>query len=64
MDIKIEKTAINGLIVVTPEIFREDKFIEYGLPSHFVQLNHSVSVKGVLRGLHFQWNHFKFKRWV
>ncbi len=37
------------------EVFREDQFKELGLPSHFVQDNHSGSVKGVTRGLHFQW---------
>ena len=26
-----------------------------GLPARFVQLNHSRSVRGVVRGLHFQW---------
>ncbi len=37
------------------EVFREDQFKELGLPYHFVQDNHSGSVKGVTRGLHFQW---------
>jgi dTDP-4-dehydrorhamnose 3,5-epimerase len=27
-----------------------------GLPAEFVQLNHSRSAKGMLRGLHFQWS--------
>lgn len=38
------------------EAFREDEFKKYGLPTHFVQDNHSRSAKGVLRGLHFQWD--------
>lgn len=38
------------------EVFRADKFKELGLPYEFVQDNHSGSVRGVLRGLHFQWN--------
>jgi dTDP-4-dehydrorhamnose 3,5-epimerase len=37
------------------ETFREDKFKELGLPTRFVQDNHSRSIKGVVRGLHFQW---------
>src|SRR5262249_34262277 len=38
------------------ETFREDLFKALELPHHFVQDNHSRSVKGVLRGLHFQWD--------
>jgi len=37
------------------EIYRYDKFMEKGLPTQFVQDNHSKSTKGVIRGLHFQW---------
>jgi len=38
------------------ETYREDQFEALGLPHHFVQDNHSRSVKGVVRGLHFQWD--------
>jgi len=38
------------------ETFREDQFKAHGLPTYFVQDNHSRSVKGVVRGLHFQWD--------
>jgi dTDP-4-dehydrorhamnose 3,5-epimerase len=38
------------------EVFREDRFHEAGLPVRVVQANHSSSVRGVLRGLHFQWD--------
>jgi len=66
MQIKIEKTVIKDLIVVRPEVFedergfftevyRKDQFEQLGLPGNFVQLNHSASVKDVVRGLHFQW---------
>ncbi len=66
MKIRIESKHLNGLAVVVPEvfdddrgffaeIFRKDQFLELGLPGEFVQDNHSRSVKGVLRGLHFQW---------
>ncbi len=66
MQIKIEKTKIEGIYIVEPEVFqdargffsevfRADQFEKLGLPSNFVQLNHSGSVKNVVRGLHFQW---------
>lgn len=37
------------------ESYREDQFRDLGLPGIFVQDNHSYSKKGVVRGLHFQW---------
>jgi dTDP-4-dehydrorhamnose 3,5-epimerase len=37
------------------ETYREDQFAEMGLPTKYVQDNHSRSVKGTVRGLHFQW---------
>ena len=65
---KIEETGLRGLYVIKPqvredsrgffmEVFREDIFKENGLNiEKFVQQNHSRSVKGVVRGLHFQYN--------
>jgi dTDP-4-dehydrorhamnose 3,5-epimerase len=38
------------------ETYREDQFLELGLPGSFVQDNYSYSRKGVVRGLHFQWD--------
>lgn len=38
------------------EVFRADEFSAHGLPTGFVQANHSRSARGVLRGLHFQWD--------
>lgn len=66
MEFQVEQTSIRDLLVITPEIFqdergfftesyRKDKFFEFGLNVEFVQDNHSRSAKGVLRGLHFQW---------
>ena len=66
MDIKIEAKHLNDVVVLVPDVFqdsrgffmetfREDQFKALGLPTHFVQDNHSRSVKGVVRGLHFQW---------
>jgi dTDP-4-dehydrorhamnose 3,5-epimerase len=37
------------------EVYRKDQFEKLGLPGIFVQDNHSRSRKGVIRGLHFQW---------
>jgi dTDP-4-dehydrorhamnose 3,5-epimerase len=67
MNIKVESKHLNGIVVVIPEVFeddrgffaevfRKDQFEELGLPTEFVQDNHSRSIKGVLRGLHFQWD--------
>jgi dTDP-4-dehydrorhamnose 3,5-epimerase len=66
MEFKVEKTSIRDLLIITPEIFqdergfftetyRKDKFSEFGLNLEFVQDNHSKSAKNVVRGLHFQW---------
>jgi|SRR5579862_267469 len=38
------------------EVFRADQFQALGLPHEFLQDNHSGSRRGVLRGLHFQWD--------
>jgi len=65
MPFKFEKTFIDGLVVVQPRIFpdgrgffmetyKESDFYANGIKSSFVQDNHSMSSKGVLRGLHFQ----------
>lgn len=67
MSFRIESTHLNGVMVITPQVlgdsrgffmetFRADQFRELGLPVEFPQDNHSRSAKGVLRGLHFQWD--------
>jgi dTDP-4-dehydrorhamnose 3,5-epimerase len=67
MQIKIESRRLGDVVVVVPEVFqdsrgffsetfRADQFKSLGLPTHFVQDNHSSSAKGVVRGLHFQWD--------
>jgi dTDP-4-dehydrorhamnose 3,5-epimerase len=61
---KIE-TALPGVIILKPRVFRDargffaetyhaDKFTELGINEKFVQDNHSRSVRGTLRGLHYQ----------
>jgi dTDP-4-dehydrorhamnose 3,5-epimerase len=63
----VEPTAIDGVRLVRPRLFRDERgwftevlqaaaFAELGLPSQFVQVNQSRSAKGVVRGLHFQWD--------
>ena len=63
---KFTKTAIEGVIIVEPDVFGDHRgffmeswsqraFEQAGLHYDFVQDNHSRStVKGTLRGIHFQ----------
>ncbi|OYT16147.1 MAG: dTDP-4-dehydrorhamnose 3,5-epimerase [Bacteroidetes bacterium 4572_77] len=62
---EIIKTKIADLVIIKPSVFQDDrgyffesynkgKFIERGIDHNFVQDNESKSMKGVLRGLHFQ----------
>src|SRR5580692_5350517 len=66
MDIRLEVKHLGDIAVLVPDVFqdsrgffmetfREDQFKAMGLPYRFVQDNHSRSAKGVVRGLHFQW---------
>jgi dTDP-4-dehydrorhamnose 3,5-epimerase len=67
MEMQIESRHLGDVCVIVSqvfrdhrgfftEIFRADQFEALGLPIAFVQDNHSGSVRGVLRGLHFQWH--------
>jgi len=51
--IEIEHERLGDARGFFSETWRRDIFEEHGLPS-FVQENHSRSVRGVLRGLHYQ----------
>ena len=63
---KVTPTAISGCLILEPKVFADDRghFFESfnqrvfneqtGLDVAFVQDNQSKSVKGVLRGLHYQ----------
>jgi dTDP-4-dehydrorhamnose 3,5-epimerase len=66
MQIQVESKYLDDVVIVVPDIFqdsrgffsetfRADQFQALGLPTEFVQDNHSRSSKGVVRGLHFQW---------
>jgi dTDP-4-dehydrorhamnose 3,5-epimerase len=67
MQISIESRHLGDVVVIVPgvfqdsrgffsETFRADQFKDLNLPTEYVQDNHSQSVKGVVRGLHFQWD--------
>lgn len=66
--IKVTRCEIEGLCVIEPSVFGDARgyfmetynqrdMEEAGLNMVFVQDNQSMSVKGVLRGLHYQINH-------
>ena len=67
MQIRIESRHLDDVAVVASEVFedergffmevyRADQYKALGLPTEFVQDNHSRSKQGVVRGLHFQWD--------
>ena len=66
---KITKTEIDGLLIIEPDIFRDnrgyfyesfniDKYAKIGITDNFVQDNQSCSKKGTIRGLHYQVGEF------
>lgn len=61
----VRQTSLPGVLLLEPKIFRDERgfFTETfntrslagsGVPSEFVQDNHSRSARGVVRGLHYQ----------
>ena len=69
-ELLIKKTEIplSGVFVLEPRVFAdvrgfflesysERTMAEFGIREHFVQDNHSFSVRNVLRGLHYQIGH-------
>ena len=67
MGFKIESRHLGEIAVVVPDVypddrgffmetFRADEFKKLGLPHEFYQDNQSRSQKGVVRGLHFQFD--------
>jgi dTDP-4-dehydrorhamnose 3,5-epimerase len=63
--LKLVQTALADVVILEPKVFGDDRgffleaynestFQELGLPTRFMQDNHSGSRKGVLRGLHYQ----------
>jgi dTDP-4-dehydrorhamnose 3,5-epimerase len=62
---KVNKAPLDGVLIIEPGVFKDPrgifyevysakKYEEHGVPINFVQDNHSISEKGVLRGLHYQ----------
>lgn len=62
---EVIKTAIEGVVVIEPRLFKDERgyffesfsqreFDEKVVPINFVQDNESMSSYGVMRGLHFQ----------
>ena len=66
--ITVETCHIEGLKIITPTVYGDERgyfvetynhrdYVEAGIDFNFVQDNQSSSMRGVLRGLHFQINH-------
>ncbi len=62
---KISETTLPGVLLLEPKLFgdergwfmetyNEETFRAHGLPDRFAQDNHSYSIRGVVRGLHYQ----------
>src|SRR5271157_226105 len=62
---KILETPLSGALILQPKVFEDARgfflesynekvFADLGISEKFVQDNHSSSVRGVLRGLHYQ----------
>jgi dTDP-4-dehydrorhamnose 3,5-epimerase len=65
MTMRISPSTIPEVLLIEPDVYADDRgflvqsfsqkdFAELGLPTSFVLDNHSHSVSGVVRGLHFQ----------
>ncbi|MCW1299443.1 MAG: dTDP-4-dehydrorhamnose 3,5-epimerase [Candidatus Parvarchaeota archaeon] len=65
MPFEFKRLEIQSVTLITPKVFtdergffmetyQKDAFAKAGITGEFVQQNHSKSVKGVLRGLHYQ----------
>jgi dTDP-4-dehydrorhamnose 3,5-epimerase len=63
--VKVIPTEIPGVLIIEPKVFGDERgffletfnakrYADAGIPGPFVQDNYSRSVKGTLRGLHFQ----------
>ncbi len=66
---KISETGFEGLYIIQPKVYSDNRgyffesfkletFLMSGIPFNPVQDNESRSVKGVIRGLHYQLNPF------
>jgi len=62
---EFKKLSIQDVVLITPKLFEDERgffmetysskeFVDSGIKNLFIQDNHSKSIKGVLRGMHFQ----------
>ena len=69
---KVTPTSHPDVLLIEPDVFEDprgffmetyhvEKYAAAGLPTEYLQDNHSHSVRGVLRGLHYQLQHPKGK---
>lgn len=72
MAFAFHKTSIEGLILIEPHVFEDERgyfikdfeknvFVANGLPDFVIESNESKSKKGTIRGLHFQQKHSQGK---
>lgn len=65
MPFEVLETFLDNVKIITPNVFpdnrgvffesfKESDYCSMGITEHFVQENHSISNKHVIRGLHFQ----------
>ncbi len=65
---KVVEAALAGVLIFEPRVFEDDRgfffesfhkadYKKAGIKKDFVQDNHSSSIKGTLRGLHYQLNY-------
>ena len=65
MGFTFEKTDLPDVLLISSRVFKDDRgyffetykksdFVANGIADEFVQENRSLSIKGVLRGLHYQ----------
>ena len=65
MPFQFQTLDVAGAVLITPRVFPDERgffmdtykrseFVAAGICEEFVQENHSVSAKGVVRGLHYQ----------
>jgi len=68
MTMNVFRTSLEGVLLIEPRIFGDNrgfflesyhqkKYEEAGIHQTFIQDNHSHSVRGTLRGLHYQLRH-------
>lgn len=63
--LSVQETPLSGMLILEPRVFKdargyflecynERNMAEAGIEEHFLQDNHSYSVRNVIRGLHYQ----------